>query len=159
MTTELDAYRDRVLVDLFVPGKPAPQGSKRGMPIYRGKKGEKTFTGKVAMVEMAKGVAPWREDIRQALLTLYGGRAVVTGPVSARLEFVLYRPTSLPKGRPTPPAVKQPDLDKLTRAVFDAVTSAGCVWHDDSQVVREINSKRLAEIGEAVGCHILIEVL
>jgi len=154
-----EAYSCRaVLVDLFVPGSPGTAGSKHGRPIYRGKKGEpKVFTGKVAMVESAgEKTKTWREDIRQAVLHLYAGRPASGLAMSVTLEFVLRRPLSTPKTF-TPPAIKKPDQDKLTRAVFDAITSTGCVWLDDAQVTHSVVDKRLAEIGEATGCRIRIE--
>lgn len=131
----------------FVAGKPAPQGSKRGIA---------TRHGKVAMIESSKNVKPWRESIRHALLDEHGkARATYPdGPIHVRLEFVMPRPTSTPKQR-TPAAVKRPDLDKLVRAVLDAISSAG-VWKDDSQVTRIDTTKRLAEIDEQPGCHIAI---
>jgi hypothetical protein len=52
--------------------------------------------------------------------------------------------------------VKRPDLDKLVRAVFDAIGSAG-VWADDSQVVTVHAHKRLAKLGETTGVMIHIE--
>ena len=131
---------------VFVAGKPAPQGSKRGIP---------TRNGKVAMIESSKAVKPWREDIRQALLVDGQPRAQLgDGPVHVELTFVMPRPASTPKRR-TPPAVKRPDIDKLTRAVLDAVSSAG-VWKDDSQVTALVVHKRLAELTETPGCHITI---
>jgi crossover junction endodeoxyribonuclease RusA len=47
-------------------------------------------------------------------------------------------------------------LDKLTRALMDGIGSAG-IWSDDSQVVKVIASKRLAEIDEVTGCRIVVE--
>ena len=139
--------RSIMLLAVFVPGKPAPQGSKR----YLGVKGGKGIT-----VEMSKKVAPWRTDVREAVI----GAARVAGsggaPLSVRLEFVMPRPASTPKRR-TPAAVKRPDLDKLVRAVLDAIGSAGCIWVDDSQVVDLHAIKRIAGIGEPAGCHITIQ--
>lgn len=130
-------------LSVFVPGQPAPQGSKR-------------HVGHGIMVESCKAVKPWRSDIRSACIDRDGQPLVFfDGPVSVRLEFVMKRPTSTPK-RKTPPAVRKPDIDKLSRAVLDAIGSAGC-WHDDAQVVRLSATKRLAEIGEAIGCRIRIE--
>lgn len=130
------------ILSIFIPGDPAPQGSKR-------------HVGRGVMVESSRRVAPWRNDIRAALIDLRGQpKTYFDGPVRIALEFVLYRPQSTPK-RKTPPAVKKPDLDKLMRAVLDAVGSAG-VWRDDSQVTQTICSKRLAEIGETTGCHLAI---
>jgi crossover junction endodeoxyribonuclease RusA len=136
-----------VLVDVFVPGRPAPQGSKR----YLGQHGGKGIT-----VEMSKKVAPWRTDIRDALCARGTWcRIDAARPVAVQLQFVMPRPASAPKRR-TPPAVKRPDLDKLVRAVLDAIGSAG-IWHDDSQVVDLRATKRLAELAEPAGCHITIQ--
>ncbi len=68
------------------------------------------------------------------------------------LEFRMPRPKSTPKA--TPAAVKRPDLDKLARAVLDAIT--GTVLVDDSQVVDLSASKRLAEVGESPGALISV---
>lgn len=128
---------------IFIPGNPAPQGSKRHL-------------GNGVMVESSKRVKPWRSDIRSALLDDGGQpRARFAGPVRVDLEFVLPRPKGAPKKR-TPAADKRPDIDKLLRAVFDAIGSAG-VWRDDSQVVEARQVKRIAEIGETPGCRIGIE--
>ncbi|MFD5245039.1 RusA family crossover junction endodeoxyribonuclease [Amycolatopsis sp. NPDC058340] len=99
----------------------------------------------------------WRADVRDALLDDFGGapRTHFDGPVDIRLDFVLPRPKSTPKTRPTPAATKKPDLDKLIRAVFDAITESG-MWTDDSAVVVVTATKRIAEIGEPSGC--LIEL-
>jgi Holliday junction resolvase RusA-like endonuclease len=74
--------------------------------------------------------------------------------MSIELEFVMPRPTGTPK-RSTPPAIKRPDLDKLVRAVLDALGSAG-LWRDDSQVTHLETVKRLAEVNEAPGCVITV---
>jgi Holliday junction resolvase RusA-like endonuclease len=82
------------------------------------------------------------------------GRALLTGPVSLRCDFVMKRPTSTPKTRPTPPATKKPDLDKLVRAVCDSLT--GTVYADDSLVVEMVSTKRIAEDGEQPGVRISV---
>jgi crossover junction endodeoxyribonuclease RusA len=143
-------------VSAWVAGVPAPQGSKRAYGA--GRPG-----GKIRLVESSKRVAPWREDVRQAFL----GRPDSSGlgftefasagvPVVVKIMFVMPRPKATPKTRATPPAVKKPDLDKLERAVLDALTSAG-VYADDSQVVALYGYKRLAELGEPTGAMIHIE--
>lgn len=140
---------------VWVPGIPAPQGSKKAMPRYAGRGGDRVFTGKVSLVESAQGVKPWREDIRGRLLANgVPGAWPLDGAVAVDLEFVLKRPTSTPKRR-TPPAIKKPDVDKLERAVLDAIGSAG-VWRDDSQVTDLRGRKRLAELDEVPGCLITI---
>lgn len=130
------------MIAVFVPGICAPQGSKRHL-------------GNGILVEQSKRVKPWRADVRSALLDDQGKpRAQFDGPIHIELEFVMKRPAGAPK-RSTPPAIKRPDLDKLQRAIFDAVSSAG-IWRDDSQVVSVTAVKRLAKIGETPGCHLEI---
>ncbi|MGH9251885.1 MAG: RusA family crossover junction endodeoxyribonuclease [Acidimicrobiales bacterium] len=117
-----------------VYGLPAPQGSKR-------------HVGNGIMVESSKRVKPWREDVRQAALDAL--REPFTGPVEMHVTFTLPRPKGhyrtgrnadlLRDAAPKFPAGK-PDLDKLLRAVMDALTSAG-VWKDDAQVVHALVTK------------------
>lgn len=133
----------------FVPGNPAPQGSKR-------------HVGKGIMIESSKALKPWRESIRWAAIHAErtgttGPPVQLSGPVAVALEFVMKRPASTPK-RKTPPAIKRPDVDKLARAALDALSSAG-TWADDSQVTTLMASKRLAEIGEAPGLHIHVSAI
>ncbi len=78
----------------------------------------------------------------------------IDGPVTVALEFVLPRPKSAPKTR-TPAATKRPDVDKLARAILDAIT--GICVADDAQVTHLCAKKRLGEIGETPGVHIRIE--
>src|SRR6516162_3761519 len=131
------------MIEVFIPGAPKPQGSKR-------------HVGRGIMVESCKEVRPWRESIRARLIT-EDGKPVerFDSAVETKLEFVLPRPTSTPKKR-TPPATKRPDLDKLTRAACDAIVSSGVIA-DDAAIVRAIASKRLAEIGETPGLRIRLE--
>lgn len=143
------------LLDVFVPGRPAPQGSKNGIPIYRGKGTDRQFTGKVAMIESSKTkVDQWRADVRATCLETWAGQPPLDGPLELNVEFIRKRPVSAPKRR-TPAATTAPDLSKLVRSTEDAVTSAG-VWVDDARVVRTLSSKRVAEIGETPGARIRI---
>jgi crossover junction endodeoxyribonuclease RusA len=92
------------------------------------------------MVESSKAVKPWRQDIRAHLLN--GDNTPLRrfdGPVTVQLGFLLRRPKSTPK-RVVFPAVR-PDIDKLARAVLDAITSAGVIV-DDSRVVSLSVTKR-----------------
>lgn len=126
-------------VDLFVPGRPAPQGSKR-------------HVGNGIMVESSKAVAPWRTTVAWHAAQEFTG-SVLDGPLAVEIEFVMPRPASCPK-RSTPAAIKRPDVDKLARAVLDALSSV--VWRDDSLIVDLHPTKRLAEIGETPGARIRI---
>ena len=130
-------------VEFFVPGRPIAQGSKR-------------HVGRGILVESAKDLGPWRERVALAAHNAMNGQPLLDGPISLVLEFVLPRPKSAPK-RSTPPAVKRPDVDKLTRACFDALT--GVIFSDDAQVIDIYASKRIAEIGETAGAHISVLAL
>lgn len=136
-------------LSVFVPGQPAPQGSKR----YLGQRGGRGIT-----VESSKALGPWRADIREHVLARRGDAPPVDGPLQVDLVFVMPRPKSLAKSRPTPAAVKKSDVDKLARAVLDALTSAGA-WLDDKQVCDLRARKRLAELGERTGCWIEVSDL
>lgn len=127
------------MVNFFVPGVPAPQGSKRAFVV----------AGKARLVESSKACRPWRDSVRSAALEAIGGAAPWLGPVALRIVFVLPRPATVPKARRGWPATK-PDLDKLVRAVLDACTHA--LFADDSQVV-EVTARKWyvgADLGGAV---------
>jgi len=136
-----------------VSGKPAPQGSKR-------------HVGNGRMLEMSPNLRPWRDSVawhtRQAAIECTGGEPLA-GPVSLALTFWLARPKSHYRTgrfahllRDDAPAIPETsaDLDKLARAVADAIT-AGKGWADDSQVA-VLHVSRL--FGEP-GCHITISEL
>lgn len=129
-------------VEFHVPGKPAPQGSKR-------------HVGRGILVESSKEVGPWRERVAIAAHNAMAGRGLLMGPVEVDLSFVLPRPKSAPKTR-TASAAKRPDIDKLARACLDALTDV--VFGDDGQVVRLVAQKRIAEAwGEAAGVLVRVE--
>jgi Holliday junction resolvase RusA-like endonuclease len=123
------------VVERFVPGIPAPQGSKR----FLGVKG-----GRGVMVESAsEKVRSWRADVREAFAGVLSDPLV--GPVRVEVEFRLPRPASVPPRRRPWPTVK-PDVDKLVRSTLDALKSAG-VYGDDAQVVRLVAAKVYADEG------------
>lgn len=104
-----------------VYGTPAPQGSKR-------------HVGRGILIESSKALRPWRD-----ILTWHARDAARQArwdghdaPVCVTLAFHLARPKSAPKRRVWP-SVK-PDIDKLSRAVLDALVDAA-VLRDDAQVV------------------------
>jgi crossover junction endodeoxyribonuclease RusA len=126
-----------------VPGKPAPQGSKR-------------HVGRGIMVESSKELGPWRERVALAAHNAMLAQPLLSGAITLTLDFVMPRPKSAPK-RSTPPAVKRPDVDKLARAILDAITDV--IIADDSQVVDLRATKRLADLGETPGVAITVEQL
>lgn len=122
-----------------VPGKPAPQGSKK-------------HVGRGILVESSKELGPWRERVALAAREARAAHPIWAGEaLTVRLGFVMPRPTSTAK-RSTPPAVKRPDVDKLARAILDALTHV--LFEDDSAVVDLHAEKRLAEPGEGPGVFI-----
>jgi Holliday junction resolvase RusA-like endonuclease len=136
-------------VEFIVYGRPAPQGSKQAYAIYRGKAGAKTFTGKIAQVEMSKYVKPWRAEVSAAARAL-GIREPFEGPLVACMVFTIARPKShfrtgrnahlLRDSAPVAPT-GTPDFSKLVRATEDAMT--GIVWKDDALVVRYEDSGKV----------------
>lgn len=130
-------------LDLFVPGRAAPQGSKR-------------YLGPKRVVEMSKYVGAWRDDVRASCMRAWGNRAALDGPLLFEVEFIRARPASAPK-RSTPSDVSAPDLSKLVRSTEDAITAAG-VWRDDARVMCTLAWKRIAEIDETPGAWIRIGV-
>lgn len=121
---------------ITVHGKPATQGSKNPRPIYKGRGEDRVFTGRVAVVEDSKEKhKSWRTAVKEAALaTIDGTGRIEDQPVRLDITFCFDKPASAPKQRRTWPIKRSTfDVDKLQRAVFDALTDAG-VYKDDSQV-------------------------
>lgn len=136
-------------LDIFVPGRPAPQGSIKAV-VHRS-------TGRaVAIKDNNDRQKSWRQDVRDAARSAWGFTPPMAGPVVIHIDFVMPRPLSTPKRR-TPPAIKKPDADKLERAVWDSLTHV--VWVDDAQVVEWSGTKRLAEIGETPGARVRVAAI
>jgi Holliday junction resolvase RusA-like endonuclease len=115
-------------IQVFVPGHPRAQGSKRFF-----KHGEK-----VVSVEMAKDLKPWRQAIADRLSDAREGKQLV-GAIGVRVVFFFNRPashygTGSRAGFVKPSAPRwrdaSPDLDKLQRALFDAITMSGLIRDD-----------------------------
>lgn len=110
------------VVEFTVYGKPEAQGSvKAFMP--------KGWTRPV-LTSTNKNLKGWRHVVASEA-QLHAGAPVPRGrPVRLHVSFVLERPKSLP--RKVQAHTKKPDLDKLVRAIKDALT--GVLYADDSQV-------------------------
>lgn len=111
-------------------------------------------TGKMFVRDQAgKGLTDWRQDIIRAALIARGldpdtGKApepdadgnspapilTITGPCSLQIQILLPRPASVSVKKRPMPSVK-PDLDKMVRAIMDALKVAG-VYADDALVVK-----------------------
>ena len=101
---------------LFIPGIPASKGS------YRPITGRSRTTGKpvTRLIPMDKKERPWRDHVRDTLLS--------------------HKHPTLPPKHPT----VKPDIDKLQRALYDAITETH-IWHDDCQITDVTSHKRYAD--------------
>lgn len=120
-------------VTLTLHGEPAPQGSKTVGT---------TKTGRAYVREDNPALEPWRNAVAGAAVAAMAGRPPLAGELELDVVFVFARPkahygTGRNAGRlkPSAPAycAKRPDVDKLCRAIGDALT--GIVFVDDAQVV------------------------
>ncbi len=127
------------MISFFTPGIPMPKGSHF---IRRGRIADsanrKTNTRAAGALDLWQDKVGWcaRKEMRDL--------EVFEGAVAVSADFYILRPAShlkkdgkLRKGKPIFPVYK-PDIDKLLRAVCDAMS--GIVYADDCQVV-SINSK------------------
>lgn len=135
----------RSTVKLFVPGVPIPQGSMKAFVVKN----------RAIITSDNTKLKPWRNAIAIELVKTIGLQIKYpTGPIQLGLWFVMPRRASEPK-RVTPPHTRKPDLDKLIRAVCDALT--GHAYTDDSQVISITTTKTTAAMDETPGVKIMIE--
>lgn len=145
-------------IEFFVPGIPAPAGSKSAFAIKRGGK----YTGRVKVVDACKKSRPWKD-----VVSMYAKAAVMdskrtdkpwtlaTGAVEAHFVFYMPRPAchygtgqnawvlkpSAPKSH-----IIAPDCLKLARAAEDALTRI--VYMDDRLIRDQHHFKRF--VGDAI---------
>jgi crossover junction endodeoxyribonuclease RusA len=99
--------------------------------------------------EANKKLAPWRGHVTQTVGERWGDAPLLTGPVKLNVVFVFPRPKAHYRTngslKPNAPEYKTsaPDLDKLQRAIGDALT--GTAFRDDAQVAVWEVTKRYAE--------------
>lgn len=134
------------MIAFTVQGIPSPQGSVRAFVVN----GRAVVT-QGGSAERRRNLSDWRGDVQRTAKHASNGRMFL-GPVRVGLIFWLPRPASAPKARRYPD--KRPDLDKLVRAVLDALT--GSVWRDDAQVVQIDAGKDYAAAGEPPGVRVVI---
>ena len=135
---------------IVVRGKPAPQGSK-------------TYMGRGKMVESCKRVKPWRKDIKITAKRLRPTLWHATIGVQLEVEFLFKRPKhhfrtngELKPKAPFHCTTRVGDIDKLSRAVADALT--GVIYEDDSQIISLQATKRYATTSEREGVNIKLTV-
>lgn len=134
--------------EVFVPGNPCPQGSKR-------------HVGGGVMIESCKNLKFWRSDLRTAMAASLPANWDRNGTMRVVLDFTFDRPKShfnasgsLTKRAPLDYLVKKNDIDKLSRAVLDAMTCYA--YNDDCQVVSLTATRRYAEDWERQGVKICV---
>jgi crossover junction endodeoxyribonuclease RusA len=117
--------------------------------------------------DAGKRHSTWRNEVtgqaRQAMSNLGRFGEPFREPISCSLTFQFHRPlihygtgrnAELVKASAPPYPAKPPDLDKLTRAIWDSLTSV--VWVDDAQVVAATIRKQWVERWQEEGVLILI---
>jgi len=127
------------MIQFTVRGLPVPQGSKR-------------VFGKAVVESNESRLRPWRLDVASSAHEAMNGAGPHQGPVEVILRFSLPRPKShfgtgrnkdvLKASAPAYPTGK-PDIDKLARAVLDAISQI--CFRDDSQVARLDAIKQYAD--------------
>lgn len=124
------------MIEFFVSGNPAPQGSKRAIPA-KNKAGR--YTGKVSMLESSKYLEAWREIVTWHAMRKRKGRTL-NSALALSVVFYLEKPANTKY--PDYP-LGPPDTDKLLRAIGDALTQSKLI-RDDALFVDTHASKRWA---------------
>ena len=135
------------MIKFTVYGVPQPQGSTRAF-IPKG------WSRPIITSANAK-LKPWRQEVSGAALAALERLAAGLiepwkDPIAVSIDFYFDRPKSVKSMHKT----TKPDIDKLERGVFDALT--GIIFKDDSQVVRSAMTK---QFGSPARAEISIEVL
>lgn len=146
-------------IEFFVAGNPIPQGSMKAF-MPKGARFPVVTHNKTADLKSWRGVVAY--SARDAM-SRSGALMIVSGPVSVKIDFLLHRPRAhygtgknADKLKPNAPAysVSKPDIDKLERAILDALT--GVVWTDDSQVA---HVEKWKHYSQETGAVIVIQTL
>lgn len=142
--------------DLFVPGRPVPQGSKTAFVSKS--------TGRPIVVDKDVRLPQWRMKVTAHAMEALGTTPPLTGPVGIRIIFTMDRPQShfgtgknagkVKASAPVFPAT-MPDIDKLMRAILDGLTDAR-VWLDDGQVVWVQATKVYSDATYAPGAYLTV---
>lgn len=147
------------LISAFIPGTPETQGSI----AFKGM----SNSGRAILTGDNPRTKAWRNRVRAAILDDDGNpKHRFEAAVHLEIEFVLPRPAGAPKKVDRPLSAHRAqcsDIDKLERAVLDAISDAKVkgrpvpgALRNDRQVVSVSKIKRYAKIGETPGCHIEI---
>jgi crossover junction endodeoxyribonuclease RusA len=135
-----------------VVGEPGPQGSKR-------------HVGKGVMVESSAKVKPWRQDVVAAAETAAAEQDWQAPPVVRAVAVFSFRRPKSHYGTGRNAAVlkstaphwhnQKPDVDKLCRSTFDALTTAGVIG-DDCRIAHVDASKVWADANAPTGAYLIL---
>ncbi|WP_157801687.1 RusA family crossover junction endodeoxyribonuclease [Corynebacterium striatum] len=131
------------LFEVFVPGVPRPQGSKVNL-------------GRGRMKESSPHLKAWRGLVTTRSAIIWKRNPPIDQ--SVHLDVVFVMPARKREPDPGGWHTATPDLDKLIRAIGDALTMAG-ILHDDSRIAAITATKRRARHGEPPGAHIHLDTL
>lgn len=137
------------MITFTATGVPAPKGSIKAFMPRGGR-----FP---VLTSDAKGLKAWSAIVRASAIIAQVPK-LAEGPVTVGMAFRLPRPDYLRKKKTLatqPPHITRPDLDKLTRAVSDALT--GVAYHDDGQVDSLRLTKRYCDPLEEPGVTVFIK--
>ena len=143
-------------IEFYARGLPVPEGSTRGFVNHK--------TGGVIITHSNPKMDKWRQDIKAAAIAR--DKEVFEGDrfyrpksknhmgdgVRVVCTFYMHKPKHAKPG--SYPSV-YPDVDKLARAVLDALTDV--LWDDDSQVNVLMVRKQYQKEGEGPGVNVLVE--
>lgn len=132
------------LLEFYAHGVPRPQGSKR-------------YLGNGRFIEASKDLKPWRNTIANAVFHEWmrsQDDRPFTEPVVVRAVFYMPRPKSVRRLWPS----VVPDVDKLCRALGDALSVDSNALADDSLIVAWDAIKVYAALPEDVGVKVQIRL-
>lgn len=128
------------MLTFFVPGVPAPQGSK-------------SLSRSGHMYEANKRLKPWRDQVVFHARRAHGRQEPIDAAVKVTAVFLFPKPkTTKCKDHPA----GKPDVDKLCRAVLDSLTIARVI-RDDARVVELSARKEWADTKN--GAQITVELV
>jgi len=140
-------------IRFFVPGIPAPGGSKRAFINRK--------TGRPIVTDDCKRNKDWRTMVGWAGTEQF--KAPLAGPLRVEFHFVMPRPKdhfgkgkNAGKLKPSAPQyhTSRPDATKLIRSTEDALT--GIAWRDDAQIAHQVGDK---VYGDKPGAWIMVEAM
>lgn len=138
------ATNNRHSLEFFAHGTPRPQGSKR-------------YLGNGRFIEASKDLKPWRATIANAVFQEWmrsSDDRPFTEPVVVRAVFYMPKPKTV--NRLWPSVV--PDVDKLCRALGDALSVDSSAVVDDSLIVAWDAIKVYAALPEDVGVKVRVRL-